>query len=78
MELKLGIVMDPIERIKITKDSSFAMMLAAQRRGWELHYMNQRHLYSNGGSTRARTQILSVQDDEKSWFSVKSSQDIAL
>ena len=78
MTRKLGIVMDPIEHIKIVKDSSFAMMLAAQRRGWELHYMNQQHLYSDGGSTRARTQTLKLQDDLESWFSVISSQDIAL
>lgn len=78
MTRKLGIVMDPIEHIKIVKDSSFAMMLAAQRRDWELHYMNQQHLYSDGGSTRALTQILKVQDDPESWFSVISSQDIAL
>ena len=37
--IKLGIVMDPIESINIKKDSSFAMMLEAQRRGWEIHYM---------------------------------------
>lgn len=78
MAQKLGIIMDPIERIKIGKDSSFAMMLAAQRRGWELHYMNQQHLYSDGGSTRAMTQTLTVQDDPSSWFSVVTRQDIAL
>jgi glutathione synthase len=70
--------MDPIERIKIVKDSSFAMLLAAQKRGWELHYMNQDQLYSDGSTTRARTQILEVQDDPESWFSVVSEQDIAL
>jgi glutathione synthase len=37
--IKLGIVMDPISSINIKKDTSFAMLLEAQRRGWELHYM---------------------------------------
>lgn len=78
MALRLGIVMDPIEQIKIVKDSSFAMMLAAQRRGWELHYMNQHHLYSDNGSTRARTQTLLVQDSPENWFSITAEQDIAL
>ncbi|MGD8802739.1 MAG: glutathione synthase [Gammaproteobacteria bacterium] len=78
MTLRLGIIMDPIERIKIAKDSSFAMMLAAQKRGWALHYMNQHQLYSDGGSTRASTRLLQVQDDPKSWFNVLSEQDIAL
>ena len=36
---KLGIVMDAIESIKSYKDSSFAMLLEAQRRGWEIHYI---------------------------------------
>ena len=40
MQLKLGIVMDPIESIKTVKDSSFAMLLAAQKRGWPLYYMH--------------------------------------
>jgi glutathione synthase/RimK-type ligase-like ATP-grasp enzyme len=35
--IKLGIVMDPIANINIKKDSSFAMLLEAQRRGYELH-----------------------------------------
>ena len=43
--LKIGIVMDPISSIKVYKDSSFAMLLAAQSRGWELLYMEQRDLY---------------------------------
>ncbi|MCG8098569.1 MAG: glutathione synthase, partial [Candidatus Thiodiazotropha taylori] len=33
MTIQLGVVMDPIETIKIYKDSTFAMLLAAQRRG---------------------------------------------
>ena len=32
--IKLGIVMDPIANINIKKDSSFAMLLEAQRRGY--------------------------------------------
>ena len=78
MALKLGIVMDPIQHIKIAKDSSFAMMLAAQRRGWAIHYMNQHDLYSDGGSTRAMTQTLTLEDDPARWFNVEARQDIAL
>ncbi|PPS64902.1 hypothetical protein CRX72_03855 [Pantoea sp. BRM17] len=37
--IKLGIVMDPISSINIKKDTSFAMLLEAQRRGYEIHYM---------------------------------------
>ena len=37
MTLKLGVVMDPIATITIKKDTTFAMLLAAQARNWELH-----------------------------------------
>ncbi len=78
MAIQLGIVMDPIEQIKIAKDSSFAMMLAAQRRGWTLHYMNQRDIFSDGDSSRAVTRIIEVEDNPKGWFSVVSEQELAL
>ncbi|NCA91251.1 MAG: glutathione synthase, partial [Gammaproteobacteria bacterium] len=39
MNRELGMVMDPIGSLKIAKDSSFAMLLAAQRRGWRLLYL---------------------------------------
>ena len=44
MSRTIGIVMDPIENITIKKDSSFAMMLAAQRRGWTIHYLSLIHI----------------------------------
>ncbi len=42
--IKLGFVMDPIASINIKKDSSFAMLLEAQRRGYEIHYMEMNDL----------------------------------
>ena len=53
--IKLGIVMDPIANINIKKDSSFAMLLEAQRRGYELHYMEMGDLYLINGEARAHT-----------------------
>lgn len=47
--IKLGIVMDPISSINIKKDSSFAMLLEAQRRGYEIHYMEMHDLSMRGG-----------------------------
>lgn len=54
MALKLGIVMDPIGKIKIHKDTSFALLLEAQRRGYELYYMELNDLYLRDGRTYAR------------------------
>lgn len=61
--IKLGIVMDPIASINIKKDTSFAMLLEAQRRGYELHYMEMNDLYLINGESRARTRTLSVEQN---------------
>lgn len=68
MSLKLGIVMDPIGKIKIHKDTSFAMLLEAQSRGYELFYMELNDLYLRDGRTYARMRRLSVERNELSWF----------
>lgn len=78
MGVKLGVVMDPIESIVVKKDTTLAMLLAAQRRGWIIHYMLQTDLYMDQGQARARVQTLSVQDNEKDWFSMGSESDIPL
>jgi glutathione synthase len=78
MPIKLGIVMDPISRINIKKDTSFAMLLEAQARGWELHYMELGDLYLRNGVANARTQTLEVHRDEKQWFRVLAEQDLPL
>ncbi len=76
--IKLGIVMDPISTINIKKDSSFAMLEEAQRRGYELHYMEMQDLYLLEGEARASTKLLSVQNDVAHWYDFGESQDIAL
>jgi glutathione synthase len=75
---KLGLVMDPIDAINIRKDSTFAMALAAQRRGWQLRYMEIGDLYVRDGKAYASTRELTVQDDPDNWFTFGESQDIAL
>lgn len=78
MPIKLGMVMDPIDRINIKKDTSFAMLLEAQARGWELHYMELGNLYLRNGKAYAKTRTLEVQRDDKQWFRFVAEQDIAL
>jgi glutathione synthase len=70
MSVRLGVVMDPVDSIKIGKDSTFAMLLAAQARGWEISYMEQGDLYMRDGAARARIRPLSVQDDPECWFAL--------
>lgn len=78
MSISLGIVMDPIGSIKIYKDSSFAMLLAAQARGWRLFYMQQEDLYLQDGETRAAVRSLRVQDHADDWFELSVAEDIRL
>ena len=78
ISFKLGIVMDPIASINIKKDSSFAMLLEAQQRGYEIHYMEMADLYLLEGEARANTRLLSVKADAANWFSFGNVQDIAL
>jgi glutathione synthase len=68
MSIELGVVMDPIDSIKPKKDSTLAMLLAAQKRGWRLWYMEQQDLSLRGGSLHARMTALTVRDDPEDWF----------
>jgi len=78
MSIKLGIVMDPIESIKPYKDSSLAMLLAAQKRGWELHYFLQENLLIDNGIAQGYGQRLTVTDNEDNWFTLSESTLIPL
>jgi glutathione synthase len=78
MTVKLGVVMDPIADINVKKDTTLAMLLAAQRRGWELYYMEQNDLSLDQGLARGVVRRLSVQDNPESWYELGSPQDTAL
>ncbi len=65
---QLGIVMDPIRGIKVHKDSSLAMLLAAQRRGWPLFYMEMADLVLENGHALGHVRPLRVFDDPDHWF----------
>jgi len=75
MTIKLGIIMDPIGDINIKKDSSFAMMLAAQEKGWELYYMELPDLYLDQGEAKASMRIVKVERNPEQWFEFSSQQD---
>jgi glutathione synthase len=66
--VRLVVVMDPIEEIKPAKDSTLAILLAAQARGWELFYAEQKDLYLRDGVALAHLAPLQVFDDLRAWF----------
>jgi glutathione synthase len=68
IRVRLVVVMDPIEAIKPAKDSTLAILLAAQARGWELFYAEQKDLYLRDGVAFGRLAPLKVFDDPKAWY----------
>jgi glutathione synthase len=65
---KLAVIMDPIEFIKPHKDSSLAMLLEAQRRGWQIHYGGMSDIWLRDGRAYGRLTHLQVADDQENWF----------
>jgi glutathione synthase len=76
--LKLGIVMDSIGSITAKKDSSFAMLLEATRRGAEIHYFEQSDLSMLSGTASGRSTRVTVQDDPDDWFQFGEQAEIEL
>jgi glutathione synthase len=77
-QLRVGVVMDPIEKITTKKDSSFAMLLEAQGRGAEIHYMLQSDLKLKSGTAFAYSRQLSVRDNADDWFTLGERHEIEL
>lgn len=75
MTVNLGVVMDPIEDIAYKKDTTMAMLWAAQDRGWQLHYMAQSDLYLDQGVARGRMAPLEVFRDPQRWFERAAYED---
>jgi len=70
MKLNVAVQMDPIARINIRGDSTFALLLEAQKRGHSLSYYTPDKLSLNGADLVAPVQILSVQDEEGNHFTL--------
>ncbi len=76
--MKIGFVMDPIGSITIKKDSTFAMLLAAQARGWSLRYIELNDLFVRDGITYARNREISVREDPKDWYTLGDEETVPL
>jgi glutathione synthase len=72
--IRLVVVMDPIDSIKPAKDTTLAMLLSAQKRGWELWYAEQRDLWLRDGVAWARLRPVQVKDDLRDWYSLGEPQ----
>ena len=70
--------MDSIDHINIKKDTSFAMLLEAQARNWEIHYMQIDDLFLRNGRAFANTKQIKVKRDTTCWYQVLGQQSISL
>jgi glutathione synthase len=66
---RIAVVMDPLEDIKPAKDSTLAMLLAAQRRGWQPYVLGLGDIWLRDGVARGRARPVTVRDDPQDWFS---------
>lgn len=80
MSLKLAVVMDPITSINPPKDTTFAIMLEAQRRGWEIFVLEQRDLWLIEGVVMARCDQVTLHDNAEHWFDINAelTQELSL
>ena len=74
MTLRIAVQMDPIERIDIRGDSSFALLLEAQRRGHSLFYYTPPNLALNGDKLLARGATIEVQDKAGDHFKLSDAR----
>jgi len=77
--ISTGFVIDPLPTLKSHKDSSIAMMLSAQRKGWEIHTMQQSDLYVDKAVARAHTRTIQLTGKTNTaWYKVIAEQNIEL
>ncbi len=78
MTVNLGVVMDPIARITPAKDTTLALLLAAQQRGWRLHYLELDNLWLRDGAAWGASRRLRVHDDTRNWFELGAASEAPL
>ena len=76
--IRLGILMDDISSIKPHKDSTFAMMIEAQARNWEIYTFDSPEMYYSDGKVIADSRKTLVNDSESNWYSCQDSQPLSL
>ncbi len=72
--MKIGILMDPLATIHVYKDTSFAILLAAQARNHEIYYLEPADIWLRDGLVYGSLRTLRVKDDSSSWFELGERQ----
>jgi glutathione synthase len=76
--VQLAVVMDPIGQIKFAKDTTLALLLAAQSRGWALHYLEPADLRLRDGVAEGRARALSVRANAADWYTLGDARTLPL
>lgn len=74
MSYRIGVVMDPIQTINPAKDTTFALMLEARRRGHQLFYLEPRDIWLHAGLTWGNLQAIDVRDQSSDFFTLLHAQ----
>ena len=78
MPLTVAVQMDPIERIRIAGDSTFALLLEAQARGHQLLYYTPERLNLQGSRLFATAEPLTVRDEQGAHATLGQARTIEL
>ena len=78
MSLKLGVVMDPIGSIHYKKDTTLALLWAAQDRGWVLFHIAPDGLFLDGDAPMATAQPLAVHHNPEHWYDLGDTVTLSL
>jgi glutathione synthase len=76
--VKLAFILDPLDELKTYKDSSFAMMEEAARRGHELFVLHQEHLLCRDGVVRAVCSPIRLTGDKQAWYELGDAAELPL
>ena len=74
----LAVLMDDISSIKPIKDSSFAMMLEAQKRGWDIYTFDSTDMFYGDGKVIANARKTFVKDSEHEWYKCEAAEELQL
>lgn len=66
--MRLGVILDPLDSLKTYKDSTYAIMLAAQQRGHHVDVIQRGDLYLRDGKIRCSAQAIDIDDDAGQWY----------
>ena len=76
--MKHAFIMDPLDRVKAHKDTSYFLMLAACERGHQVYYLDAGDLYVTDSSVMATAQRVNVQDDPQVPFEPESEEPVLM